>query len=117
MERFFVNFSNHPSVDWPEEQRAAAEAYGDIVDVEFPAVSPTGDHEYIVKLAEEQMQKILQFHPQAVMCQGEFCLAYEIIRRLKKADITVLAACSERKVTLEANRKIVLFEFCQFREF
>ena len=32
----FVNFSNHPSSLWSENQRKEAEKYGEIVDLKFP---------------------------------------------------------------------------------
>ncbi len=34
----FVNFSNHPSGGWSELQKNAAEEYGTIIDIPFPAV-------------------------------------------------------------------------------
>ena len=36
----FVNFSNHPSSLWSENQRKEAEKYGEIVDLKFPSVNP-----------------------------------------------------------------------------
>lgn len=34
----FINFSNHPSILWAEEERNAALKYGTIEDLAFPQV-------------------------------------------------------------------------------
>ena len=113
----FINFSNHPSDRWGEEQRAAALKYGEIVDIAFPEVDACGDEEYIQTLAVEYVDRIMSCEPAAVLCQGEFCLSFQVITKLKERGVTVLAACSERKVTIEGAKKIVIFEFEQFRRY
>ena len=117
METKFVNLSNHPSSNWDEAQRQAAEQYGAIVDVPFPAV-PAGENEaYIQQLSEELVQKVIQYQPGAVLCQGEFTLAYSVIRKLKARGVCVLAACSERNVVTNGNTNQVVFQFERFREY
>lgn len=116
-EEIFINFTNHPSCNWEQEQLQAARVYGRIVNLPFPEVDAEGDEEYIVKLAEEYVAKILQYRPEAVLCQGEFCLAYQVINRLKAQDIMVLAACSQRCVQECGNRKEVYFNFTRFRRY
>ena len=100
-----VNFTNHPSSQWGERQLREAEKYGDIVDVPFPAVDPEEDEAYIGVLAS------------AVLCQGEFCLVYRVVSLLKEKNITVLAACSERCVIQNGDRKEVTFSFRRFRRY
>lgn len=117
IETVFVNFTNHPSRLWDERQREAAERYGTITDIPFPDVDASGDEAYIARLAEEYLGKILALHPAAVLCQGEFTLAYQVITRLKEKGITVLAACSTRNVKTEGNRKEAIFVFERFREY
>jgi len=60
-------------------------------------------------------------NPTAVMCQGEFTLAFAVIAGLKRQGITVLAACSERKVYEKringTTQKTAFFEFRKFREY
>lgn len=63
------------------------------------------------------MKQILALYPRAVLCQGEFCLAYQVITKLRKKGIKVLAACSERIVREAGQRKEVQFVFRQFREY
>ena len=117
IETIFVNFTNHPSQAWDGKQREAAERYGTITDVPFPGVDASGDEAYIAGLAEECLDKILQLHPAAVLCQGEFTLAYRVITGLKEKGIPVLAACSTRNVKTEGNRKETIFVFERFREY
>lgn len=117
MESIFVNFTNHPSNRWDEKQKKEALKYGKIVDMEFPKVAASGSRDYIVDLAERYVEGILELHPAAVLCQGEFCLAYHVISKLKEKGILVLAACSERMVVEDGNKKEVLFVFEQFREY
>lgn len=127
----FINYSNHPSASWAEEQSAAAKSYGKIYDVAFPEVSVTASEKEIEKLAEEQLerlQKIAEEHGHdlnqtMIMCQGEFSLTYAVITRLKKKypDCKVVCAISKREVTEEqkdgCNVKTVRFRFCGFREY
>ena len=55
--------------------------------------------------------------PDAVLCQGEFCLVYRVVSLLKEKNITVLAACSERCVIQNGDRKEVTFSFRRFRRY
>ena len=75
------------------------------------------NEDYIEELAEVYVEKILQHTPRAVLCQGEFCVAYQVIRKLKEKNIKVLAACSQRCVRENGNKKEVVFNFVRFREY
>lgn len=73
-------------------------------------------------IAAAQVEKILSMKPDAVLCQGEMTLSYQVIRRLLQAGILVVAACSERIVTeLESpdggRQKLSRFHFCRFRAY
>lgn len=113
----FVNFTNHPHSSWEPNQIEAALSYGDIVDIPFPNVSPVLSSEEIYLLGQEYTDKILAAHPAAVMCQGEFSLAYNVIYRLKGKGIKVVAACSERNTITVGNERRSFFSFVQFREY
>lgn len=78
----FVNFSNHSSNSWGEQQKQEAQKWGRIIDVPFPAVNPEDTNQEIIELAKNCVKKILEYHPTAVMCQGEFTLSYHVIRLL-----------------------------------
>lgn len=118
----FVNFSNHSLNSWGEQQKQEAQKWGRIIDVPFPAVNPEDTNQEIIELAQNCVKKILEYHPTAVMCQGEFTLSYHVIRLLKERNVTVVSACSERKVVDEKNESGVVykksvFKFVQFREY
>lgn len=118
----FVNFSNHGHMQWDEKQKEAANVYGSIVDMPFPVVPAIDDEEMIAKMAEFYTEDILRLRPAAVMCQGEFTLAYGVINRLRKHGVTVLAACTERIVDEyvdETGQKVKksFFRFICFRQY
>lgn len=114
----FVNFTNHPSQMWENTQKRAALHYGEsILDLPFPQVDPMADEIDLQNLAEEKTSEILSLHPTAVLCQGEFGLCFSVVRRLQKAGVRVLYACSERKVRVEGSTKTVQFDFVKFRRY
>jgi len=117
----FVNFTNHNSLKWSAEQRAAAAVYGDIRDMPFPAVDPQASHGDVQALAASCAAEIMALHPDAVLCQGEFTLAFAVVAILKAHGVRVVAACSKRAVreTYEdgATKKIAEYRFDSFREF
>lgn len=117
MRRVFINFTNHKSYFWCEKQIEEAEKYGTIIDVSFPVVDPFCSSQEINEIGEEYYSKIMEFCPAAVLCQGEFTLAVNVIRRLKEGGIKVVAACSERNVSENNGTKVSVFEFVQFREY
>ena len=119
----FVNFSNHPSSRWSEEQlKVAGQQYGEIVDVPFPALDPCMDERAIAEIGEDCIEKILELSPCAVMCQGEFTLTFYVVKRLINKGISCVSACSERssvEVMQEDGsvRKESLFLFRGFRKY
>ncbi len=122
MKKIFINHTNHPSERWSAEQIAAAQAYGEISDVPFPAVSAEATAAEVRVLVCEYIEKILAAEPSCVLCQGEFNYTFEMVSRLKSAGVTVVAATSERSVRTEilpdgSTRQISTFRFVQFREY
>lgn len=119
----FVNFSNHPSSRWSEEQlKVAGQQYGEIVDVPFPSLDPCMDERAIAEIGEDCIEKILKLSPCAVMCQGEFTLTFYVVNRLINKGISCVSACSERssvEVMQEDGsvRKESLFLFSGFRKY
>lgn len=93
----FINFSNHPYALWSAEQQAAAQRYGKVVDLVFPAIDPAADEAALDSLAAVYADHILHLNPDAVLCQGEFTFVYRVVLRLEGAGIPVFAACSFRK--------------------
>lgn len=117
-----INHTNHPSSNWNVEQRTAAEIYGEIVDMPFPAVPADATRDEVQQLAEINLAAIVAQKPAAVLCQGEFTYTHALVKMLQAAGITVLAACSERCAveTVDedgAARRESIFRFVQFREY
>lgn len=117
MKQYFINFSNHESVCWNAKQIASAMVYGEIVDIPFPQVDPMWTEDDIKEIGTEYLEKIMAYQPAAVMCQGEFSVAYYVVSHLKKRGITVVTACSKRNTVVNGNEKISRFEFEKFREY
>lgn len=115
----FINLSNHPSSGWEEEQLNAARAFGEIVDMAFPAVDPTATREQVQALAEQCVTDILALGGSeiTVHVMGEMTLTYHIVRQLEKHDIPCLASTTERIVTDVDGKKVPTFNFVQFREY
>ena len=74
------------------------------------------------RLADETAERILAQRPAAVLCQGEFTLAFAVTERLKAKGVTVLAASSDRALVTEEDenggtRKVTVFRFVRFRKY
>ena len=96
MSRIFVNFSNHPKVKWSNLQIEAAEEFGDIVDVQFPHVSPYATEQEVQELYQKCL-KVLQFNPYVVMCQGEYSLTYYVTCSLRELNIPVVVTTTDKR--------------------
>ena len=122
MTKIFINCSNHPSTNWGNKQRKAAEKYGSIIDISFPPVDPVATTEEVIEIAKKMVNTILSMNPVAVLCQGEFTVTLAIVRGLQNKGVHVFSACSERKTEERIDQnglttKVAVFDFCQFREY
>lgn len=120
--RVFVNLSNHPSVDWSEEQKKAALAYGGIIDVPFPSVPSSCSDKVMQKLADKAVGAVGKAAYPArevtVHVMGEMTLTYRIVNKLKARGIRCLASTSDRVANdLGNGEKISQFHFVEFREY
>lgn len=117
----FFNLSNHPSDKWTEEQRKAAEQYGEIIDLPFPAINSAADGEEITLLAEVTFNKILSLaegKSATVHLMGEMTFTYALVTRLKDAGIRCVASTTDRMVSDNADgTRITQFHFVRFREY
>lgn len=122
MRKIFINHTNHPSARWSSEQISAARAYGDIVDVPFPVISPNATAEDVSELVQNNLKKLLELEPVAVLCQGEYSYTFAMVESLKNLGVKVLAATTERVTAEEiladgSTRHVSTFRFVQFREY
>lgn len=119
--RNFINLSNHPSKNWNQEQQEEARKYGEIIDYQFPAVSPYCTEAEIDAMAEKIAAEVAEMKPAAVMCQGEYTLCFALVLKLKAKGLKVVASCSDR-ATVEEQKgndtvKTAVFKFIRFREY
>ena len=92
------------------------------MDYAFPYVKADADEKMISEMAQQVVREIMQLHPGVVMCQGEFTLTYEIVKRLKEQGVPVVSACSEWCVEEKllpdgSTQKVSKFRFVRFRKY
>lgn len=119
--KYLLNFSNHPSKYWGQEQLEAAREYGDIKDVPFPVVSPDANHDEIQYLANLYVDEILSYaneHHITVHVMGELTLTFLVVSLLKERGIECIASTTERSTEfISDNKKISDFHFVRFRKY
>ena len=117
----FINLSNHPSSTWQPAQLEAAKQYGEIIDIDFPAVDALCEPEMVDQLANQYALDIInRGAPTCITAHvmGEMTLTFRIVELLKAQGIRCVASTTERIVTdLPDNRKETQFTFVQFREY
>jgi hypothetical protein len=121
-----INFTNHPNEKWSEKQKQLAIAeFGQIVDMPFPEIEPHAGTAEIKLLAELYFTRLVAHFDHcastpkanAVHIQGEFTFAFALVKLLQSCDIKCLASTSKRIVQEKDGRKLVLFDFVQFRAY
>lgn len=120
----FVNFTNHDSSKWGSDQLKAAEKYGEVINIAFPAVPPTATKEEIQVLADKAVAEILSKDPCVVLAQGEFTLTFAVVERLKNVGVHAIVACTRRRTDEEVQQLAAagltregMFAFMGFREY
>lgn len=112
----FINLSSHPSAEWSEEQKEAAG--GDIIDIPFPYVHEDAEPNYIARLADAYVEKVMDCAPNdaVVLVMGEMTLSFAIIQRLMMLGYTCVASTTAKSTeTSVDNTKRIKFR--QFREY
>lgn len=118
-----INLTNHPFLQWSDEQKQAAEQFGSCVDLPFPAVDPSADADDIDALADEYLQKILDIskHEESepvVHLMGEMTFLYALANKLRDKNIRCVASTSERNtIDLGGGQKEIQFSFVRFRNY
>ena len=113
-----LNLSNHPSQKWTTKQKeTASQSYGTIEDLPFPQIPPEATSDDVHLLVEKYYVKIRQLDPKAVHLMGEMTFTYALVRQLKAIGIPCIASTTHRTVEEKDGKKIVLFDFIQFREY
>ena len=124
-----LNISNHPYMQWSEEQRTEAQyQYGPVHDLPFPEIDPELGSAGVEKLARDfarQAAALLQqtsdstgeHSKNAVHVMGEFTFSFALVSLLQQQNIRCVASTTRRMVELAGGQKISHFRFCRFREY
>lgn len=114
-----LNFSNHPSSSWPDNQMQwAMQNYEKVEDLPFPDVDPNLNEVALHKLVEEYLYKVLERRPKHVHIMGELTFCVALIKKLQKAGISCLASTTHRTIQEHPDgTKISKFEFVRFRHY
>lgn len=119
-----INLSNHPSVYWSERQMSMArERWGQVIDLSFPALSPTLTTAEVLVIAEEYKGRCVDMlrnsadEVSAVHLMGEIVFCFRLVQLLKDAGVMVVASAAERDVSYTNDVKNSIFNFVTFREY
>ena len=116
----FINFTNHPSEKWSEEQLNAARQYGVVIDMNFPIIEPGDTKEDVLRCVKVYAEKIKEQKAgvTVVHVMGEMTFTHNLVNELKDMGITCLASTTERIVKMMPDgTKVSEFKFVQFREY
>jgi hypothetical protein len=116
----FINISNHPSSKWGDKQiKAAKRLGGEITDIPFPNVSPHYNRNIVEEMAESLIKQLHLERIPVIHIMGEMTLTYNVIKRIKEINsfILIVASTTERNVVEKNGKKIVEFNFIQFRAY
>ena len=121
----FINISNHPLCNWSSHQLAAVKEYGNVIDLPFPTVNPSGNEEYIRVLCDDYLKKINEICRDAarrvstatVHIMGEMTLTYALVNALQKQGAICIASTTERISVEKDGMKTSEFRFVQFRKY
>ncbi len=113
-----LNLSNHPSSNWSDKQLKIAKAqFGTIKDMVFPIIDPSWSSKEVKGFAKKFLESILTKRPEAVHIMGEMTFTFFLVQKLQQAGIRCVASTSDRKVEERKGKKIVHFDFVQFRDY
>lgn len=121
-----INFSNHPSTQWPEKQiNEAHRLFGGIIDIPFACIPPDAPYEEVIKIVEYYVDKILELKNKneitALHVMGEFTFTYNLVKKMEELGISCYASTTTRTAEeiTENNviKKISHFEFVAFRRY
>lgn len=117
-----VNLSNHPYKDWSEDQKKAAEKYGEVQDMAFPEIDPAMKIDKIKKeIAAAQIDEIKNMCKErrvTIHIMGEMSYTFYVVSQLKAFGILCICSTSERDTEdLGGGEKKVTFHFKRFRDY
>lgn len=124
--KLLINYTNHPSHLWSEEQTAAALLqWSSIIDIPFPLISPDWENAEVREcfnqfydLAKEKCgsagRDILDAD---FLIMGEFRFTYYTVSKLISLGHRVYSHAGKRDVEVKDNKSIYTFRFGRFVEY
>ena len=115
-----INYSNHPSSGWEQQQLDAAHEYGEIEDMNFPSIKPGNSYLDIQSRAKTEVKQIEEKgkgFDLTVHIMGEMTFTYAVVSKLKERGIRCIASTTERNVEETEGKKLSEFSFVGFREY
>ncbi len=121
MKKILLNISNHPSVKWDNIQKEKAVSdYGEIIDWDFPNISPEWETDQVRKIAIEYAEKVEELQKTdriTVHLMGEFTFTFLLANLLISKGVEVICSTTSRTTIEDGNKKISVFSFVKFRSY
>ncbi len=126
LKKILINYTNHPSAKWSQDQMAAAlEKWGRIIDIPFPQVEPEWDEAevaacfdaFMTEVTEKLASPGLNVSAAEYLIMGEFRYTYYSVRSLLAMGHKVYAHAGKREVEVVDNKSIYTFRFGRFVEY
>jgi hypothetical protein len=124
--KLFINYSNHPTSKWGEDQLNAAKEMADrVVDEPFPQINPEATEFDVVDLAKSEINRFFQtysgYEELVIHIAGEMTFVAYFVSQINKwwaANAICITSTTKRDVVEnEDGSKIVKFKFVRFRQY
>lgn len=124
--KLFINYTNHPTSKWLEDQLNAAKEMADrIVDELFPQINPGATEFDIVDLAKNEINRLFQtysgYNELIIHIAGEMTFTAYFVSQINKwwaANTICITSTTKRDVVEnEDGSKTVKFKFVRFRQY
>lgn len=126
MKKILINYTNHPSAKWSDDQKnAALTEWSEIIDVPFPQTEPEWNEAEVAACFDAFLAdvegKLLPLGKTMAdaefLIMGEFRYTYYAVRKLKETGHRVFAHAGKREVEVVDNKSIYTFRFGRFVEY
>lgn len=124
--KIFINYSNHPTSKWSEDQLNAAKEMADrVVDEPFPQINPEATEFDVVDLAKSEINRLFQtysgYDEFVIHIAGEMTFVTYFVSQINKwwaANAICITSTTKRDVVEnEDGSKTVKFGFVRFRQY
>lgn len=124
--KLFINYSNHPTSKWSEEQLNAAKEMADrVVDESFPQINPEATEFDVIDLAKSEINRLFQtysgYDEFVIHIAGEMTFTAYFVSQINKwwaADAICITSTTKRDVVENSDgSKTVKFGFVRFRQY